>query len=177
MKTITIAMVLLASSAGLAWSQSQHEANLYENTVAKQTDKDFKPAPATIDTHFGRLDFINGAYPDEASTQRIYDEMDLQRATQAYMDFYPALSLYAIVSSQIRDFGLKSSSDVAVMADFLTPTELYLTGNDITVYAVASLDLKVDGRGDRRGDPARYDGHRQRCRLQVSHGLWCRGNG
>mgnify|MGYP002064478033 CR=1 FL=1 len=31
------------------------------------------------------------------------------------------------------------------MADFMQPTENYLTGNDVTVYAFASLDLKEDG--------------------------------
>ena len=77
--------------------------------------------------------------------QKIYDEMDLQRATQAYMDFFPALSLYGIVKSQIRDFGFKTASDIGVMADFMNPSENYLTGNDVTVYAFASLDLKVDG--------------------------------
>ena len=46
-------------------------------------------------------------FPTDDSVQKIYDEMDLQRATQAYMDFFPALSLYAIVKSQIRDFGFK----------------------------------------------------------------------
>ena len=58
----------------------------------------------------------------------------------------PALSLYGIVRSQARDFGFETSaSDVGVMADFMLPSENYLTGNDITVYAFASIDLKVDG--------------------------------
>ena len=61
------------------------------------------------------------------------------------MDFFPALSLYGIVKSQIRDFGFQTSSDVGVMADFMKPSENYLTGNDVTVYAFASIDLKVDG--------------------------------
>ena len=72
--------------------------------------------------------------------------MDLQRATQAYMDFYPALSVYAIVKSQIRDFKFKSSSDIAVAAGpGWKPSEPFLTGNNSTVYAIASLDLKIDG--------------------------------
>ncbi len=54
--------------------------------------------------------------------------MDLQRATQAYMDFYPALSVYAIVKSQIRDFKFKSSSDIAVAAGpGWLPSEPFLT--------------------------------------------------
>ncbi|MBW1671906.1 MAG: DUF1254 domain-containing protein, partial [Deltaproteobacteria bacterium] len=102
--------------------------NLFKTAGQKQTAKDFKPAPAKIKTHFGTLKFEGGAFPTEASVQKIYDELDLQRATQAYMDFFPALSLYSIVKSQIRDFGFKSSSDVGVMADFMKTSENYLTG-------------------------------------------------
>ncbi len=96
-------------------------------------------------TTFGKLNFEGGAFPDKESTAKIYDALDLQRATQAYMDFFPAMSLYTIIKSQVRDFGLKSSSDIGVMADFMTANENYLTGNNITVYAFASLDLGVDG--------------------------------
>ena len=72
--------------------------------------------------------------------------MDLQRATQAYMDFYPALSVYGIVKGQIRDFGFETASDVGVYRRLHGPDrELMLTGNDVTLYAVASLDLKMDG--------------------------------
>ena len=120
--------------------------NLFENAGKKQTNKDFKPAPDTIKTNFGTLKFDLEAYPTEETTQKIYDELDLQRATQAYMDFLPALSVNAIIKGQIRDFGFKTSSDIGVHpSPGLTPTELYLTGNNSTVYAVASLDLKVDG--------------------------------
>jgi len=72
--------------------------------------------------------------------------MDLQRATQAYMDFFPTLSVYGIVKSHIRDFRFKTSSDIVVAAGpGWKPSELYLTGNNATVYACASLDLKIDG--------------------------------
>jgi hypothetical protein len=137
---------LLALGIGSA-SQAGQEANTFElaGGEAKQSAKDFQPAPAQIETNFGILEFEGGAFPTAVSVQKIYDELDLQRATQAYMDFFPALSLYAIVKSQIRDFGFTSSSDVGVMADFMKPSENYLTGNDVTVYAFASLDLKLDG--------------------------------
>ena len=61
------------------------------------------------------------------------------------MDFYPALSVYGIVRAQIRDFKFATASDIGVFADFMQPSENYLTGNNSTVYAVASLDLKLDG--------------------------------
>jgi hypothetical protein len=120
--------------------------NLYETAGKKQTNKDFKPAPDEIETSFGTLKFEMEAYPTEETVQKLYDELDLQRATQAYLDFYPALSVYAGVKGQIRDFGFKNSSDIGVApGPGLTPSELYLTGNNSTVYASGSLDLKIDG--------------------------------
>lgn len=119
--------------------------NLFKDSGTKQTAADFKQAPDKIKTEFGTLKFKGGAFPDEKSAQKIYDEMDLQRATQAYMDFFPSMSVYAILKSQVRDFGFTSCSDIGVMADYMTPTENYLTGNDVTIYAVATIDTKIDG--------------------------------
>jgi len=147
-----LAIILVASMIGGVTSVMAQQGgtegetrNLFETVGPKQTNKDFKPAPDRMETNFGTLEFEGGAFPTKPSVQKIYDEMDLQRATQAYMDFFPALSLYGIVKSQIRDFRFKTSSDVGVMADFMKPSENYLTGNDVTVYAFASLDLKIDG--------------------------------
>ena len=120
--------------------------NLFETAGKKQTEKDFKPAPDVIETNFGTLKFELEAFPTEESIAKIYDEMDLQRATQIYMDFNPTLSVYGIVKSHIRDFGFKNSSDIVVAAGpGWRPSELFLTGNNATVYACASLDLKIDG--------------------------------
>ncbi|MGB5160000.1 MAG: DUF1254 domain-containing protein [Thermoanaerobaculia bacterium] len=144
-KLILAGLLAAIMAAPLPAGDTGEDRNLFETAGPKQIGKDFKPAPDRIETTFGTLEFEGGAFPTEASVQKIYDEMDLQRATQAYMDFFPAMSLYGIVKSQIRDFGFKSASDVGVMADFMKPSENYLTGNDVTVYAFASVDLKVDG--------------------------------
>ncbi|MFW2374106.1 MAG: DUF1254 domain-containing protein [Gammaproteobacteria bacterium] len=137
-------LVVSVTSPGLA-DIAKESMNIFKDSGRKQTAADFKPAPDKIKTSFGTLKFRGGAFPTEASAQKIYDEMDLQRATQAYMDFFPALSLYGIVKSQVRDFGFETASDIGVMADFMKPSENYLTGNDVTVYAFASIDLKLNG--------------------------------
>ena len=147
MKTPRVFKVLLTCliMAGFMTVQAQENRNLFNTAGPKQTNKDFKPAPSKIYTDFGTLEFTGGGFPTDATIRKVYDEMDLQRATQAYMDFYPALSVYGIVKGQIRDFGFKTPSDVGVYANLMDPTELMLTGNDVTLYAVASLDLKIDG--------------------------------
>jgi hypothetical protein len=144
-RPLTVVLAVLMAVTVTVLAEAQETTNLFESAGAKQTNEDFKPAPTKIYTSFGTLEFTGGGYPTEESVRRIYDEMALQRATQAYMDFYPALSVYGIVKGQIRDFGFKTASDVGVYADFMDPTELMLTGNDVTLYAVASLDLKIDG--------------------------------
>ena len=141
----SIGLVAIAFTAA-AQAPSGENRNLFETAGPKQTNKDFKPAPDRIETNFGTLEFELEAFPNEETAQKLYDELDLQRATQAYMDFYPALSLHAIVKSQIRDFGFRNSSDIAVAAGpGWKPSEPFLTGNNSTVYAIASLDLKIDG--------------------------------
>ncbi len=145
MKLLPMTSVAMALIAAASVAAQTADTNLFQLNAARQSAADFEPAPNKIDTNFGVLEFEGGAFPDKQSVQKIYDEMDLQRATQAYMDFYPALSLFAILNSQARDFEFKSSSDVRVMADFMTPKENYLTGNDVTVYAVGTLDLKLNG--------------------------------
>ena len=110
-------------------SSTEPTTNLFESAGAKQTATDFAPASDTIETNFGTLEFVGGSFPTAESAEKIYDELDLQRATQAYMDFYPALSVYSIVEAQVRDFGFRTSSDIGVFADFMRPSQNYLTGN------------------------------------------------
>ena len=115
-------------------------------------------------------EFEGGAFPTEESVELIYDELDLQRATQAYMDFFPSLSLYGIVRSQIRDFGF---------------TSLLGRGRDGRLHAGERelpdrqqqhrLRLRLarpEGRRAHGGrDPARHVRQRQRRDLQVPHRL------
>jgi hypothetical protein len=144
--TNLIMLLAIALAAPVEAGDTGENRNLFKDAGAKQEGTDFKPAPDKIETNFGTLEFEYGAYPTEETAQKIYDEMDLQRATQAYMDFFPTLSAYAIVKSQIRDFKYKSSSDVAIAAlPGWTPNEPHLTGNNSTVYANVGLDLKIDG--------------------------------
>lgn len=146
MKKSILQCIVLALFFHINAQQTGENRNLFKTAGEKQTEKGFVPAPERIETNFGTLEFSGGGFPTEETAQLLYDEMDLQRATQAYMDFYPALSQYAIVKSQIRDFRFSTSSDIAIAAGpGWAPSEPFLTGNNSTVYAIASLDLKVDG--------------------------------
>jgi hypothetical protein len=45
----------------------------------------------TTDTRIGKLNFERG-YPTEETTRKVFDEMDYQRAVQAYLWAYPVVS-------------------------------------------------------------------------------------
>jgi hypothetical protein len=114
------------------------------NAEAKYKPGDFKPAPENIETRYRTLEFPGG-YPTEETVQKVYDELDLQRATQLYLDMYPALSSHGIMKGWVRDFGMHESSQINVTANRLDSSALILTGNTESLYALVVFDLKKDG--------------------------------
>lgn len=104
----------------------------------------YKRAQDNIDTRYGKLEFPGG-YPTEATIKKVYDELDLQRATQLYLDMYPALSMHGMLKGNIRDYGVNSSSVISVTANRLDSKGMYLTGNTESIYLFLVLDLKKDG--------------------------------
>ena len=104
----------------------------------------YKAAPDNINTRFGKLEFPGG-FPTEATVQKVYDELDLQRATQLYLDMTPALSMHGMLKGNVRDYGVKNSSYIGVTANRLDSKGMYLTGNTESIYAFIVLDLKKDG--------------------------------
>jgi hypothetical protein len=110
----------------------------------EQTSKDFAPAPETMETRFGTLEFPGG-YPTAETVGQVYDELDLQRATQLYLDMYPALSAHGLMKGWVRDLGMRDSSQINVTANRLDSSALVLTGNTESLYAFAVFDLKKDG--------------------------------
>lgn len=94
----------------------------------------------TIDTRVGELKYENG-YPTQETSQKLYDEMDLQRASQAYMWSVPAVNFASIRAGWFRDLGA-TYNDIILYPDFLDTKSSYLTGNNTTIYAASQIDLK-----------------------------------
>jgi hypothetical protein len=122
------------------------EKGLFElaGSEPKYTPGDFRPAPETMHTRFGTLEFPGG-YPTESTARKVYDELDLQRATQLYLDMYPALSAHGLMKGWVRDLEMKDCSHISVTADRLDSSALVLTGNTESLYAFVVFDLKKDG--------------------------------
>jgi hypothetical protein len=100
-------------------------------------------ALATVQTRIGTLELENG-YPSDATVAKLYDELDFQRAVQAYIWATPAVAMEALRRGQFRDLGLDYNT-LAVFDQYVTPAAKALTANDTTIYATLFVDLGSDG--------------------------------
>jgi hypothetical protein len=60
---------------------------------------DYANTTRTISTRIGELESVGG-YPTDDTIRRAYDQLDLQRATQVYLEFIPFMSQQALFDSQ-----------------------------------------------------------------------------
>jgi hypothetical protein len=95
--------------------------------------------PDVVDTRLGALNFHDG-FPDDATVQKIYDNLDFQRGVQAFLTAMPGANLVAMRHA-LREIGAKDGT-VAIAETLLDSKALWLTPNADTVYAVSWIDLK-----------------------------------
>jgi hypothetical protein len=97
--------------------------------------------PDKVETRLGTLKFDHG-FPDDATAQKLYDNLDFQRAVQAFLLGIPAVS-QVVNRAAFADLG-PANTVVPIFKQLLDPRTLVLTGNDNTVYSWTWLDL-TDG--------------------------------
>jgi hypothetical protein len=144
LKSLTILALAVLMVVGLARAGETKSFFDAARAEPKYKPGDFKPAPETMKTRFGNLAFPGG-YPTEETSRKVFDELDLQRATQLYLDMYPALSAHGLMKGWVRDLDMRDSSHIRVTADRLDSAALVLTGNTESLYAFFVFDLKKDG--------------------------------
>ena len=92
-----------------------------------------------VETRLGTLRYELG-FPTPETTRKLFDEMDFQRAVQAYLWAYPAVSFESIRVTAKRDLGM-DYNDLGIADNFVDPKSLWLTANDTTIYAFVNIDL------------------------------------
>jgi hypothetical protein len=96
-------------------------------------------APAEAKTRLGTLRTRDG-FPDKATVEKIYDNLDFQRGVQAILTAMPAASLSAIRKG-IRGLG-PDNQTVVMFEDFMDSRSLFLTANTTTIYSLVWLNVK-----------------------------------
>ena len=98
--------------------------------------------PDSVQTRIGPLSFERG-FPTEETKRKVFDEIDYQRAVQAYLWAYPAVSFESIrVAAKAAGMDL---NEMVIADKYADAKGLWLTANDTTVYAMANVDLGKDG--------------------------------
>jgi len=105
--------------------------------VSKQT-LDSISTPDRVTTGLGTLEFKDGA-PSAATVQKVYDNLDLTRGVDAFMNSFSGASAYAIRQG-FQSIGAEDNS-VVIFSDLMDSNSLFLTANADTIYSVAILDL------------------------------------
>ena len=100
----------------------------------------------SLETPIGRLcftpDFING-YPSGESVERLFDQIDFQRACQAYLWSIPIVSFAEWQKAHEVTFKAKSG-DVVVYDNYLAKLGI-LTANATTPYIISFFNLDETG--------------------------------
>jgi hypothetical protein len=100
------------------------------------------PMTGTIESRIGPLGF-EGGYPTDAAVVRLYDEMDFQRATQAYIWAIPIVSFMKWQERQETVFGMEDG-DLVELRSFRDRMGI-LTPNATTTYLIGFLNLERTG--------------------------------
>src|SRR6478735_4530009 len=80
-------------------------------------------APDQVESRLGTLRFIDG-FPDDATVETVYDNLDFQQAVQAFLTAMPAASLLAMREG-LRNIGVTNQA-VAIYEDLMDARSLFL---------------------------------------------------
>ena len=95
--------------------------------------------PNAVETRIGTLKFKDG-FPDKATVEKVYDNLDFQRGVQAYLTALPAVSIEGARRGS-AGFG-PANQTVSISEELLDSKSLFLTANTTTPYTVLYLNTK-----------------------------------
>ena len=87
---------------------------------------------------------IEAGQPAKDQIQELYDEMDFQRAVQAYIWAVPFVNFSQVMESFKNDFGATLTSQM-IWEQSVTPELSIYTANNTTIYSFGQIDLLKHG--------------------------------
>ncbi|MCK7499297.1 MAG: hypothetical protein MZW92_59220 [Comamonadaceae bacterium] len=119
------------------------------------------------------LEFEANGYPTDQTVERIRDEIDYQRAVQAYIHFVPAVAIMQWRNGHVGPLGGKAGDLIVYRT---TEQKLpIITANDTTTYVITFAESErhrrsADVRGAARADRWRHQRPLAADRLGYRHG-------
>jgi hypothetical protein len=96
--------------------------------------------PDSVETRLGTLKFFDG-FPDGATVQEVYDNLDFMRGVEAFLNAMPGASVEALrvgFASQ----GADNNQTVLSMENLMDSRSLFLTANTDSIYNLMWVDTK-----------------------------------
>ncbi|MCX7099168.1 MAG: DUF1254 domain-containing protein [Methylococcales bacterium] len=122
----------------LLWASSTYATNPQQLKMTTPIAPGVE-VPNKVKTSIGNLK-LNYGYPDDATTQKVYDNLDASRALQAYLLAIPIVNQVGMRAT-LSGFGPVNQTDV-IWEDLVDSKTVELTANDNTVYSFIWLDSK-----------------------------------
>src|SRR5271165_3812770 len=129
--TLAASLLLVAMLLTLPCAQAQQYK--YETPIPPGIT-----TPDKVETRLGTLKF-EGGYPDAATVEKVYDNLDFQRGIEAYLNTMQGASLVAFRRG-MREVGAVDGT-FGVFNTLMDSKSLFLTANTDTVYAFTWIDL------------------------------------
>jgi hypothetical protein len=96
----------------------------------------------TVETRIGKLELQVG-YPSRETAEKLFDEMDFQRATQAFIWALPVVGFHGLHLAHLKTFGAKDGE--VVLYQTLKDKAGMLTPNLTTLYLMSFFNLAETG--------------------------------
>lgn len=126
-------IILAATALSLTASSVIAQAPKYAADVP-----DSVTTPDKVETFsLGSLDFFDGM-PSEGTVEKLYDNLDLIRATTAFLDGIPVAAIQGFVNG-FRGIGLEVNQ-VAMTETLMDARSIWLTANTTTIYVTSIVD-------------------------------------
>jgi hypothetical protein len=94
--------------------------------------------PDSVETRLGTLKFFDG-FPDDATTSKVYDNLDFMNSVKAFLDAVPGASAEALRTGWGSQ-GADNNQTVLIMENLMDSKSLYLTPNTESIYSMMWLD-------------------------------------
>lgn len=97
--------------------------------------------PDSMETSIGTLRFHDGA-PTPETAALVYDQLDLSRGIETFMQGIPATSVFAICRG-LAEVGVKENGALGLTEELMDAQSLFLTPNTTTVYGMTCMNLNA----------------------------------
>ncbi len=134
MKTIFLILITIIFNSSLNIALAQNPPKMKMTTPIPEGIA----TPDKLKTSIGTLNSFDGV-PDEETTQLVYDNLDLQRAINAFLSSIQIASMYAMEEG-LLEFG-QPNTTALIFEDLMDSKSLWLTPNTVSVYQAAWLEL------------------------------------